>query len=272
MKKMGYKGLVMDIDGTLYNSDKRITEATRQAIFRAMDEGKIIAIASGRPTQGIADVCRRLEFAERGGCIMAWNGGRITDVRSGEIISETLLPEGVVADIAAFAAEHGVPVVAHTRDLFISETPEDELIQLEARLNCMTVEKTDSLPDYADQKFYKCVITGSDGKLAALEKTASIHFEGRLTVCRSEPYFLDFLPFGIDKAHGIDVLAEHFGLTKDDFIACGDGFNDLSMIKHAGLGVAMANAQEVVRQNAGYVTGSCDDDGLVQVIEKFLIE
>ena len=69
----------------------------------------------------------------------------------------------------------------------------------------------------------------------------------------------------------MDVLARHLGLTREDFIACGDGFNDLSMIQSAGLGVAMANAQSIVRQNADYVTESCDDDGLVSVIEKFLI-
>ena len=64
---MGDKGLVLDIDGTLYNSVKCITEATRQAIFRAREAGKIIAIASGRPIRGIDDVCRRLELAEKGG-------------------------------------------------------------------------------------------------------------------------------------------------------------------------------------------------------------
>ena len=261
----------MDIDGTLYNTAKCITNATKQAIFRARDAGKIIAIASGRPIAGIEDVCRRLEFDEKGGYVMGWNGGLIFDVSTGEIISETLLPEGIAAEIAAFAAENGVPVVAHTQTLLVSETPEDEIIQLEARLNRMAVEKIDSLADYADQRFYKCVITGSEEKLALLEKIASRHFEGRLSVYRSEPYFLDILPFGIDKAHGIDLLAKHFGLTKDDFIACGDGFNDLSMIKYAGLGVAMANAQQVIKQNADYITDSCDDDGLVPVIDKFLM-
>ena len=76
---------------------------------------------------------------------------------------------------------------------------------------------------------------------------------------------------GINKASAIDVLASHLHMTKDDFIACGDGFNDLTMIRHAGLGVAMANAQQIVRESADYVTDSCDEDGLVPVIEKFLI-
>ena len=268
---MGYKGLVMDIDGTLYNSVKRITEATRQAVFRAREAGKIIAIASGRPSAGIADVCDRLEFAGKGGFIMGWNGGRIIDVHTGEVISDTMLPEGVASEIAALAKEYDVPVVGHALNLLISENPEDEIIQLEARLNRMTVDKIDSLADYKDHRLYKCIITGSGERLAELEKIAAERFEGRLSVYRSEPYFLEILPFGIDKAHGVDVLAKHLGLTRDDFIACGDGFNDLSMIKAAGLGVAMANAQDIVRRNADYITGSCDDDGLVPVIENFLL-
>ena len=268
---MGYKGLVLDIDGTLYNSGKCITEATRRAIYHAREAGKIIAIASGRPIHGIADVCERLAFAEKGGFIMGWNGGRILDMKTGEVISETTLPEGIVAEIAALAKEYGVPVVAHTPDTLLSETPEDEIIQLEARLNRMTVDRIASLADYRECPLFKCIITGSGERLAEIEKVAARRFEGRLSVYRSEPYFLEILPYGIDKAHGIDVLARHLGLTENDFIACGDGFNDLCMIRHAGFGVAMANAQSIVRQNADYVTGSCDEDGLVPVIEKFLI-
>ena len=83
---MTYKGLVMDIDGTLYNSVKCITEATRQAIFRAREAGKIIAIASGRPVPGISDVSRRLDFAGKGGYIMGWNGGRIINAQTGQLI------------------------------------------------------------------------------------------------------------------------------------------------------------------------------------------
>lgn len=268
---MDYKGLILDIDGTLYNSSKRITEATREAIFRAREAGKIIAIASGRPIPGIADVCRTLEFAEKGGYIMGYNGGRIIDVMKGEHICEVTLPDGIVAEIAVLAAEYDAPVVGHAPDSLVTETPEDEIINLEARLNHMRVEKIESLADYTEHRLYKCIITGSAEKLAELEKIAAKRFEGRLSVYRSEPYFLEILPLGIDKAHAIDVLANHLGMTKDDFIACGDGFNDLTMIRHAGLGVAMANAQKAVKQCADYVTGSCDDDGLVPVIEKFLI-
>ena len=73
------------------------------------------------------------------------------------------------------------------------------------------------------------------------------HLKDRMGVFRSEPYFLELVPKGIDKARSLSVLLEKLGMTKDEMIAVGDGFNDLSMIQYAGLGVAMANAQEVVK-------------------------
>ena len=90
-------------------------------------------------------------------------------------------------------------------------------------------------------------------------------------VFRSEPYFLELVPKGIDKAQSLAVLLKEIGMTKEEMITVGDGFNDLSMIQYAGLGVAMANAQEIVRQNADYITLSNEEDGVAAVVEKFIL-
>jgi hydroxymethylpyrimidine pyrophosphatase-like HAD family hydrolase len=103
-----------------------------------------------------------------------------------------------------------------------------------------------------------------------LEKQMYEVLKDRMGVYRSEPYFLELVPKGIDKAQPLAVLLEKIGATKEEMIACGDGFNDLSMIKFAGLGVAMANAQEVVRQSADYITLSNEEDGVAAVVEKFM--
>ena len=90
-------------------------------------------------------------------------------------------------------------------------------------------------------------------------------------VFRSEPYFLELVPKGIDKARSLSVLLEKLGMTKDEMIAVGDGFNDLSMLQYAGLGVAMANAQEVVKENADFITLSNEEDGVAYAAEKFIL-
>lgn len=93
----------------------------------------------------------------------------------------------------------------------------------------------------------------------------------RMGVFRSEPYFLELVPKGIDKAQSLSVLLSEIGMTREEMIAVGDGFNDLSMIKYAGLGVAMANAQPVVRENADFITLSNEEDGVAHVVRKFML-
>jgi Cof subfamily protein (haloacid dehalogenase superfamily) len=91
-----------------------------------------------------------------------------------------------------------------------------------------------------------------------------------LNIFRSEPYFLEIMPQDVDKAFSLAKLLEFMGLTRKQMICCGDGYNDVSMMRYAGLGVAMANAQPEVKKEADYITASNDEDGIAQVIEKFI--
>ena len=97
------------------------------------------------------------------------------------------------------------------------------------------------------------------------------YLKDRMGVFRSEPYFLELVPKGIDKAQSLAVLLKRLDIVPEEVIACGDGFNDLPLIKYAGLGVAMANAQPVVREHADYVTRSNDEDGVAHVVEEFIL-
>ena len=88
---------------------------------------------------------------------------------------------------------------------------------------------------------------------------------------RSEPFFIEVMPKNVDKAASLDTMLGVIGMTKDAAICCGDGFNDISMIKYAGVGVAMGNAQTAVKEAADYITASNDEDGLVEVINRFIL-
>ena len=93
-----------------------------------------------------------------------------------------------------------------------------------------------------------------------------------LFVCREMPFFLEILPPGIDKAYGLEKLIYTLGMQREEVIACGDGYNDITMLQFAGLGVAMENAQEATKKAADYITLSNDEDGIAHVIEKFILE
>jgi len=113
---------------------------------------------------------------------------------------------------------------------------------------------------------------GEGDYLATLEPLIKEKYKNTLNVYRSEPYFLEILPQNIDKAYSLSKLLEHLNLSKDEMIACGDGFNDLTMVEYAGLGVAMANAQDIVKEAADYITLSNDEDGIVHVLEKYIFK
>ena len=92
------------------------------------------------------------------------------------------------------------------------------------------------------------------------------------SIYRSEPYFIEIMPKDVNKATSLDHMLEGMGLTRENAICCGDGYNDISMIEYAGTGIAMGNAQPAVKEAADYITGTNDEDGLVEVIDKFIMK
>ena len=95
-------------------------------------------------------------------------------------------------------------------------------------------------------------------------------FGDKVTIFRSEPYFVEIMPQNVHKATSLEKLLGVLNMDVRDLIACGDGYNDLTMIEYAGVGVAMANAQPLVKESADYITKSNDEDGVLHVINEFM--
>ena len=110
-----------------------------------------------------------------------------------------------------------------------------------------------------------------DGCSRTLEPRMKADLGEEMEIFRSAPFFLELMPKGIDKALSLSRLLEHLGIAREESIACGDGYNDLSMIRFAGLGVAMANAEEAVKNEADHITLSNEEDGVAAVIEQFIL-
>ncbi len=268
---MKYKILVLDIDGTVTNNKKEITRRTRDAIFQLAQKGVTIVIASGRPTYGIMPIARELELETHGGYILSYNGGKIMDCKTKKVIYEKTLPLHVISKIADLAKEHGCNLMSYDGDCVITTNPNDPYIELESRINQLPVRQITSFSEYDNQNMNKCIATADGDKLELVEPIFAKAFQD-LNVFRSEPFFLEIVPKGIDKAQSLGVLLEYLGLTKEEMVAMGDGFNDLSMIQYAGLGIAMANAQQVVKDHADFVTKSNEEDGVAYAIDRFFIE
>lgn len=268
---MKRKVLVLDIDGTLTNSRKEITPATQEAIFELQRRGHVVVLASGRPTAGLRVMTEKLRFAEHGGYILSYNGGCVTYVPTGETVFKNLLPDYVPAWMHAYALEHNIGMCTYLGQSMLCGTACGRYLEYERRINGLDLVQVDGFGPYIHTDFYKVLLAVTPKRAEEIEKRLQHRFWGRLSIYRSEPYFIEVMPRGVDKASAIAGLLERLGLEREDTIACGDGLNDLSMIRYAGLGVAMGNAQPAVKEAADIVTLTNDEDGLVPVIEKYIL-
>lgn len=266
---MNYLLAVFDLDGTLTNSRKQVTPASRRAITAIMDRGVSVALASGRPTCGIMPVAEALGLDRRGGYILAYNGGVITDCRTGDVLYSSTLRRDVLPELADAARRSGTTLITYRGGDILTENPDDEYVQEEAHINAMRTVRVDNLVEAVDFDPPKCLITGHPRRLVPLEDDISEAMDGRLEAYRSAPYFLEVVPVGIDKALSLNRLLAHLGLSPQDMVAFGDGYNDFSMLRLAGVGVAMGNAAPEVRAVADYVTADNDHEGIAQAIARF---
>ena len=267
---MKYQMLVLDIDGTLTTSDKSISPATKEALLKLQKDGIYVVLASGRPTAGILPYAKALRLHEYGNYILSFNGAKILNMKTNAVIYDKTLPPSVIPILYKEACDSHIGLISYEGNDAIAATPIDHYMEYEARINQIAIRQVPDFPSYITFPVNKCLMTGDPETLIPVEKRLKNHFHGLLSIYRSEPYFLEIMPQNIDKAASLQRLLGALGLKQEQMICCGDGFNDITMIEVAGLGVAMANAQEIEKKSADYITSSNNEDGIVAVIRKFL--
>lgn len=268
---MNYKLIVLDLDGTLTNSKKEITLRNKETLLRAQQKGIRLVLASGRPTYGIVPLANELRMNEFGGFILSYNGGEIINWETEELIYDNVLPNDVVPILYECARSHKLSILTYDGAEIVTENSQDPYVQKEAFLNKMAVRETNDFLTDITLPVAKCLIVGDPQELIQVESELCIRLQGRINVFRSEPYFLELVPQGIDKAQSLAVLLKELDVTREEMIAIGDGYNDLSMIKFAGMGIAMGNAQEPVKKAARYITLTNEEDGVALAVEKFVL-
>ena len=268
-KQIPYRAIALDLDGTLTNHEKVVTPKTREALLQAAANGAVIILASGRPTYGIEPVAECLELNQRGGYILSYNGGNIVNAKTGEKLFSQFLPDEVIPELYAYAKEHGHALLGYAGNEIITEMPDDQYVKEESRINKMNIRKVDNLFESLEPHPTKLLMTGDPTLMLKAEEELVEKLGDRMDIFRSAPFFLELVPKGIDKAKSLTRLLTKINLTPADLIAFGDGYNDLSMLKLAGMGVAMENAAPEVRAEADYVTLSNEEDGVAAALTHF---
>ncbi|NBI28882.1 Cof-type HAD-IIB family hydrolase [Chengkuizengella marina] len=241
-----YKLLALDMDGTVLNENREISDVNKDAINKALNSGVIVSFATGRGYQSIEPYIHELNLDTP---IVAVNGSEVWK-NPKQLMQRHLLEVEVIKKMHDIALHYDTWFWGYTVEgLFNKE------------------QWTDNLHDYQWLKFG--YYTEDDSKIKQIFET--IKAWGTLELTNSHPSNLELNPKGISKASGLQALCNWKEFNMSEVIAMGDSMNDLAMIKSAGLGVAMGNAQDIIKKEADIVTLTNDEDGVAKIIEEYIL-
>ena len=266
-----YKLIALDMDGTLLTSDKKISENTKNALKEAEAKGVKVVLASGRPLSGITRYLAELDLLKSDDYALSFNGGIVINNATEEIITSTLLKGSDLKEIYKISKELDINIHAFSLKEGLITPKMSQYTKHECDINGIdfTIKDFDEIEDEED--IVKVMMIDPQEKLDEAIKKLPKHLYDKYSVFKSAPFFLEFTNKEVDKGKGLKKLGEYLGITQQEIIACGDAGNDISMIKYAGLGVAMKNATDDVKEVSDYITLSNDDDGIAHIVNKFIL-
>ncbi|MGV2704066.1 UNVERIFIED_CONTAM: sugar-phosphatase [Aeromonas salmonicida] len=266
-----YKLIALDMDGTLLNPQGQISPRTHAAIAAARAKGVTVVLASGRPLEGMSRYLVELGLTGQDDYVICYNGALVQQVADQRIIRSQLLTGSDASTIARLADELEVNVHGFSVSQGLISPRVSTYTEHESHLIGMPINLIDFATLAADEQIMKVMMIDEPPQLSrAIERLPAELYE-RYTVVQSAPFFLEFMNKQSNKGTGVAALAAHLGLDASQVIAVGDAGNDHHMIEYAGLGVAMGNATDDIKALAQHITGRNDEDGVVQVIERFIL-
>jgi hypothetical protein len=262
-----YRLLVVDLDGTVRSRLHGITPGVRAAVAAARARGVRVCVATGRMWRSAEPWVRDLGADPP---VILYNGGQVLDFGTGRTLYERRLPRDA-ARAALALARRDLEVQPHLylRDHVYVERPHP-LTDAYAADDGLTYDIVPSLDALLIDDPHKLLIIGARERVEALQaavRTARLPVHG----VQSEPVYLEILPPGVSKGTALLAMLEGLDVAVGETIAVGDNWNDVEMIEAAGLGVAMGHAPEGVRARADHVCGTADEEGVRDVIERFVL-
>ena len=267
--------IALDLDGTLLNSEKQLSPGNLAALQKAADAGWAIVPTTGRFYGGMPEVIRQLPFVHYAITI---NGACVEDLAGGRVLYSAEIPWEQAVEIMEYLDT--LPVIY---DCYMNSAAwmtaalkekVDEVVE-DPRIRKMFYELRQPVPELKafiaerGQDIQKTQFFTRDMELRArlLEEVPQRFAD--IVATSSSPQNVEINNARANKGEALLALAAQLGVPREKVLAFGDGLNDVTMIKAAGVGIAMANAEEIVKEAADWVTASCDEDGVAVGIERF---
>ncbi|MCC0629152.1 MULTISPECIES: sugar-phosphatase [unclassified Clostridioides] len=268
-----YKLIALDIDGTILDTQKRITPEVFESIQEAKKAGAKVVITTGRPLPGVKELLNQLNLTDEGDYVICFNGAIIQEVKSEKIIHDvemTLDDFDFIYNNICKKYNTKIHINTMTNLITPNETPGKYTLH-EAKLNDIEVKYIQK--DKIDEsiKICKIMIVDEPERLEEIIQQLPKNLFNKYTIVRSAPFYLEFLGKTTNKGTALKTLCANLNIPIENAIAVGDEENDQHMIKYAGLGVAMGNARNSIKEIADYVTDTNNENGVAKVINKYIL-
>lgn len=267
-----YKLLALDLDGTTLNSDHVVTEETAKYIKKIIKNGKKVTIISGREPKSIVSISDKIGL---NGLVGSMNGAIITTSDGIDHILNLSLAKEHVKSVIELAKELNFTVIAFIENESFINSKKTDFGKLIDKFTDYPAIEVGDLDEYLSKnKLYEKV-----NKIAVTDEYENLQifkekFERKNNSCNllfSLPFFLEVNRNDISKGKALEFIANSYGIKKEEIVAVGDGENDVELLKAAGLGIAMENAMDELKEVANEFTSSNDNDGVVKVIKKYFL-
>ncbi|MDT0003925.1 Cof-type HAD-IIB family hydrolase [Listeria cossartiae subsp. cayugensis] len=277
---MTTQAIILDIDGTLLNDDKKISTKTKEALITAQQNGVKLILASGRPTTGMHLYAEQLEMEKYHGLLVSYNGAKVIDCQTKEELFNQALTVSEGKAVLEHMKNFEVKVMIdkddymYVNDVFDCYVPykgeEINIIQYESRGGNFKLCEKDDLAAFLDYRISKILTAGDPAYMQENYQAMMAPFKDSLNCVFTADFYFEFTAQGIDKAKALDTVLTPMGISPENIIAFGDGHNDITMVEYAGTGIAMSNAVPELKATASSITLSNNEDGIAHVLNSLI--
>ena len=266
------KLVAIDMDGTLLNSKKELLEETKQYFkdFHKKETETLLVLCTGRPETGIRPYLKDLGYLEENHYIISQNGANIYESRTGKRVMDAFLDSDAIQKWIELGKKHGISVMGAGVDYYYCFDQEPtEWMEFDVKLVSGKLKRIPT-KESLNTDFYKILLMGDEEQLNEFETFIPQEWRDEFYVVRSQKYLVEVLTKGVNKAFGLEKLAQKLNILPSEIAAIGDAANDVEMLEYAGLAIAMGNASEEVKAISDIVTDTNENNGVIKAIDQLI--
>lgn len=265
--------LFTDLDGTMLRKDHTVSDKLRFGLLTLLKNGHGLIFSSGRPLPSILAVVETLHLPDKNCYVIANNGSLIYELCTKKIIYDIRFDLSLVDPVQKDAQRHGIHIQTYTQSEVVTPSWDEEVISYVERIKIPAI-CSPRLSDALSQAPYKMLAIDlyDHEKLKDFQAYIDKHYCDKITTLFSESSYLELINKNAGKGNALTFLCQYMSVPVENCYAVGDSYNDLSMIKAAGLGYAMANACDKLKSSADKTTTLDNEhDGIFEILSKHFI-